>query len=256
MAKDYSALSRIAYANYEDIEAAITAGKLNANDIVFCKDTHEVILIKDDLSYYPLQSKTYVFDSEDDALDALNTATDTYEGQIVSIKGTSGAYGTYVVNKSGDQFQVVSVASSSISFDYNQAFHKPVTNVVGDSFDPAIIADLSNGVYRVTGTYKVAGSSVESVTTTGGHVAIIETVGSVKYIRLITAQRIYDYAVATDGTITGTYVVTKEWLDDHSYATQTYVDRVIADVVESEIENTLTTSFIEATDTELQELFN
>lgn len=256
MAKDYSAHTRLVYANYADIAAAITDGKINANDIVFCKDTYEMILVKSDLTFHPIKSKTYVFESEDEAVKALNAATDTYEGQIVSILGSNGAYGTYVVNKNEGAYEVVSVALSSMSFDYNQAYHKPIQNVVGDEDAVPVIADLGNGVYRITGSYKVAASSDTTVVTTGSaHLAVIDTVGGIQYIRIITAYRIYDYSVAADGTLTDTFVVTKAWLTEQGYATQMYVDKVIADVVEAEIADTLTNSFVAATDDELKAMF-
>lgn len=256
MAKDYSAHTRLMYANYADIAAAITDGKINANDIVFCKDTYEMVLVRSDLTFYPIKSKTYVFNSEDEAVTALNAATDTYAGQIVSILGSNGAYGTYVVNENDGQFEVVSVALSAMSFDYNQAYHKPIQNVVGDANAVPVIADLGNGVYRITGSYKVIASSDTTVVTSGSaHLVAIDTIGGIQYIRVITAARIYDYSIAADGTVTDTFVVTRQWLVDQGYATQSYVDKVIDDAVESHIADTLTNAFVEATDDELKAMF-
>ena len=174
MANTYPSHSRLAYANRDAIQVAIDGGKLNANDIVFCKDSHQMIIVRDDLSLFEVKSKLYVFDSETEAL------------------------------------------------------NRPIINLLGDPFNPPVLTDMTDGLYKITGSYKIAASLPTIYATSSGHILLIETYENVKYIKRITAYRIYDYSIQTDGTVKSTQVVTKDWIDEQGYATEEYLDTKLA----------------------------
>ena len=229
MANTYPSHSRLAYANRDAIQAAIDGGKLNANDIVFCKDSHQMIIVRDDLSLFEVKSKLYVFDSETEALNTLNTATDSYPGMVVSILNSKGTYSGYVVNGEKGNFTVTSLSAvDSTGFDYDQALNRPIINLLGDPFNPPVLTDMTDGLYKITGSYKIAASLPTIYATSSGHILLIETYENVKYIKRITAYRIYDYSIQTDGTVESTQVVTKDWIDEQGYATEEYLDTKLA----------------------------
>ena len=71
---------KFGYLYYDEIPTRIGNGDIDVNDIIFTRDTHETLIISEDLSLVPMRSKDYVFNSVSDANTALNTNTDTYKG--------------------------------------------------------------------------------------------------------------------------------------------------------------------------------
>ena len=197
MATNYALHSRMVYANYDDIQKAIDAKIINANDIVLCKDTREMIIIREDGSLFPVNARHYRFDSQDAALEYLNKSADTYDGQFVSIKNKfSGNYDAFVVNKENGKYAVKNVAvADSVEFDYNKALNKPIDVMIGSVFEPILITDLKDGFYKIVGAYKMSGDAVTVYSSSTGHFVVIETIDGVKYIKQITAQKIIDYNV-------------------------------------------------------------
>lgn len=88
--------SKLGYGNYDNIDAAISEGKLNGKDIVITKDTSELVYLRDDNTKQVIRGRVARFASEALALDALNAAADTYAGQIVMIL-SDGKYVPYIV---------------------------------------------------------------------------------------------------------------------------------------------------------------
>lgn len=88
--------SKLGYGNYDNIDAAISEGKLNGKDIVITKDTSELVYLRDDNTKQVIRGRVARFASEALALDALNAAADTYAGQIVMIL-SDGKYIPYIV---------------------------------------------------------------------------------------------------------------------------------------------------------------
>ena len=89
--------SKLGYGNFEGIDAAVESGVLNGKDIVITKDTSELVYIRDDNSKQIIRSRVRRFESESEALEAVNGSLDSYAGQIVSIKNESGKYVPYTV---------------------------------------------------------------------------------------------------------------------------------------------------------------
>ena len=226
MATNYALHSRMVYANYDDIQKAIDAKIINANDIVLCKDTREMIIIREDGSLFPVNARHYRFDSQDAALEYLNKSADTYDGQFVSIKNKfSGNYDAFVVNKENGKYAVKNVAvADSVEFDYNKALNKPIDVMTGSVFEPILITGLKDGFYKIVGAYKMSGDAVTVYSSSTGHFVVVETIDGVKYIKQITAQKIIDYKVDATGTVTSEEMPTKRWIKEQKFATVQYVD--------------------------------
>ena len=88
--------SKLGYGNYDNIDAAISEGKLNGKDIVITKHTSELVYLRDDNTKQVIRGRVARFASEELALDALNAAADTYAGQSVMIL-SDGKYVPYIV---------------------------------------------------------------------------------------------------------------------------------------------------------------
>lgn len=91
--------AKFAYINKDEIVPYIQNNTLNSADIVYTKDTHENYFISPDLIPIAIKSTIYCFESEKEAEEILNQSSDTYAGQIVSIR-KDDVYKGYIVNKS------------------------------------------------------------------------------------------------------------------------------------------------------------
>lgn len=92
--------SKLGYGKATDVDIAIEKGIIDGKDLVITKDTSEFIYIRDDKTKQVIRPRERLFDSEDEALSALNTDSDTYAGQTVKILGSNGKYVPYIVQKS------------------------------------------------------------------------------------------------------------------------------------------------------------
>lgn len=229
MATNYTSHSRIVYANYDDIKTAVENGTLNANDVVFCKDTHQMCIITNNNDTFVVNSRHYRFENLDLATEGLNAASDTYEGQIVSVRNTyTGLYDCYVVNKEDGAFALKNLAvADSVQFDYNKALNKPIDVLKGTVFSPIVIDTLSDGFYKLTGAYKLSDDIVTVYATSSGHFLMVETIGDTKHIKQITADKIIDYTIK-DGEVTSAEMPTKQWVLEQNFATEKYVDDKLA----------------------------
>lgn len=102
--------SKLGYGNRENLDAAIDSGVLDERDIVITKDTSEFIYIRDDKTQQVIRSRVRTFDSEAQAVSALNDSSDTYAGQLVSIKDNNGTYKPFTVQKGEAGFYVEEIA--------------------------------------------------------------------------------------------------------------------------------------------------
>ena len=93
--------TKFVYLSYDDITTSIGNGVLDEYDMCITKDTHEIYVIREDLTPFAIKSKVYVFNSIDEAVQILNQNTDTYVGQIVSII-VGDKYRGYMVNRDAD----------------------------------------------------------------------------------------------------------------------------------------------------------
>lgn len=114
--------SKLGYGEFGKIDSAVESGVLDGKDIVITKDTSEFIYIRDDKTKQVIRSRIQTFDTEAAAVEALNSATDTYAGQPVAIKGSNGKYQPYTVQngESGFIVEAVGVSSSNTGFIWQE----------------------------------------------------------------------------------------------------------------------------------------
>ena len=213
--------AKFGYLNYDSMIEKISNGVFDTNDIVFGKDTHETYIISDDSTPVPMRSKVYVFDSVADANTALNTNTDTYKGQIVSILN-GDKYSAYIVNQDPNGVYFATALSSE-NVDYNTLGNRPIENLVGTLDTPITIDSLDTGMYKVKGQYKISSTDITTYLSTDGDLFIIEESDTDKFIKRFTKDTIQDYTISDSGVEKKTYV-TDKYLTDNGYSTTTYVD--------------------------------
>ena len=109
---EYSKLGR---GEFNNIDPAIEQGKLDPKDIIITSDTSELVYIRDDNSKQIIRGRVPLYDSESDAVTALNIATDTYAGQPIAIKDSDGKYKPYTVQNGETGFIVEAVGMTNIT---------------------------------------------------------------------------------------------------------------------------------------------
>lgn len=213
--------AKFGYLNYDSMIEKISNGVFDTNDIVFGKDTHETYIISEDSRPVPMRSKVYVFDSVADANTALNTNTDTYKGQIISILNND-KYSAYIVNQDPNGVYFATALSAD-NIDYNTLGNRPIENLVGTLDSPIMISNLDTGMYKVKGQYKISLTDITTYLSTDGDLFIIGESDTGKIIKRFTKDTIQDYVISDNGIEKTTYV-TDKYLLDNGYSTTTYVD--------------------------------
>jgi hypothetical protein len=212
---------KFGYLYYDEIPTRIENGDIDVNDIIFTRDTHETLIISEDLSLVPMRSKVYVFNSVSDANTALNTNTDTYKGQIISILNND-KYSAYIVNQDPNGVYFTTALSAE-NIDYNTLGNRPIENLVGTLDSPIMISNLDIGMYKVKGQYKISATDITTYLSTDGDLFIIGESDTGKIIKRFTKDTIQDYVISDNGIEKTTYV-TDKYLLDNGYSTTTYVD--------------------------------
>lgn len=222
---NYTNRSKFIYSNYDEIQTGINNGTLDAFDIVYTKDTHENIIIAPDYSAISIKSKIYRFIDVASAEEFLNSASDTYEGQIVSII-FDGNYCAYIVNRRiNGKFFVTPLSVYSGVVDYNTLGNRPINNLAGTIDKPIDIVCLDSGQYKIQGQYKIDETTYISA---NSNIFLIEHNDENTYIKKISANDITEYTIDINGQVTSSVVPTTEWLASQGYVTEQYVDLKIA----------------------------
>lgn len=265
--KTSSSRAKFSLVKFDDIEHLINDGKLDANDIIYTKDTHENILIGSDLSINPVRSKIYRFLDVTTAESALNSATDSYEGQIVAIL-TNGAYTAYIVNKNtGGSFYVSRLSEDAKTLNYDTLGNRPIDNLDGTLDHPITISNLTTGIYKVRGQYKICPSDFTTYISGNDHIFLVKHGDAEISIRKITATDMFNYVVTDDSITSQSEIPTKDWIEKQGYATRSYVDEQIAalnfvtrdeisDYVKNVISTTLDSMIDARIETKLNETLN
>lgn len=271
---------KYAFINYKDIQTKIDNGDIDEYDIVFTKDTHEQYLIKDDLSLLNIKSRIYCFNSIVSAKEALNSNTDTYEGQIVAIADNDfGVYHGYIVNRVGEEYTVTSLADSGNSIDYDTLAHRPICNKTGTLANPLIIGNLDNGLYSVSGEYKLFDEYPTIFSSSINHLFLVEKSETESYIKDISAKEIITYKLI-NGEVSKSELLTQQYLEDNHYITENdfdakiaileyitkaeaseyvkqiiteYLDGNLGNIIDTKIDEKISTLIVE--DTEIEHLF-
>lgn len=228
---NYADHSKFIYANYDEIQDGIHNGNIDVNDILYTKDTHENVIVSSDYTIYPVQCRVYRFNDTESANEALNNRTDTYAGQIVAVLGPKGNYSAYIVNKrSTGKFAVdpLNINDSNVIIDYDLLGNRPIINLTGDAFNPIVLEEQDDGIYKVHGSYKI--SDTLETTFYGGdcYMFLIEhqQENGDTLIKRIGVGDITDYTISGD-TVTTSIVPTTQWMEEQGYATEDYVYNLI-----------------------------
>ena len=159
MAREYR--SKMGYLPKADIQDRIDANLLDAYDYVYATDTHELCIISPSLEIVPVKTQFDVYASLGEANAAINALSYTYAGEIVMIQTELDGLKPYVVNYSDTEHKFYAVAASdghsSAIVDYDLAENRPIDNVTFINGD-VNVADLTNGYYRITGSYRICAS--------------------------------------------------------------------------------------------------
>lgn len=223
----YENRSKLSIINYDKIAEYINNGLLNKFDIIYTKDTHENIIISEDLKAIPIQSKIYRFLNVEQCEEELNKNLNTYEGQIVAILGND-SYSAYIVNKNkANKFYVTPLNIYNGSIDYNTLGNKPIINLNGEISNPIILDQENDGIYRVIGNYKISEHLSTIFSSVNSNLFLITRELENIYIKKISAKDITDYVI-NNGQVTTSTVPTTDWLTRQGYVTERYVDDKIA----------------------------
>lgn len=226
---NYTDHSKFIYQNYDDIQDGINSGEINSWDVILCRDTKEMLLIRDDLSISPIKSKVYRFTSTEEAVTVLNAASDSYAGQIVSILH-NGSYIGYIVNLNNfNRFYVTPLSIYNGEVDYDSLGNRPIENIVGSLQSPVYIDQLHDGIYHITGNYKLFAEAATTYMSANSNLFLVEHGdGGTTHIKKLSASEIYDYTLSSDKELTTSTVPTTEWLSSQGYVTEPYIDAKIA----------------------------
>lgn len=218
---------KYAYLDYSDISTRIKNGEIDQYDVVFTKDTHEQYLIKDDLSLLNIKSRIYCFNSIISAKEKLNSNTDTYEGQIVAIADNdSGVYHGYIVNKSNDEYIITSLTDNGNKIDYDSLVHRPIINKTGSLANPLTIGELDNGLYSVSGEYRIFLEYPTIFSSSINHLFVVEKENDKIYVKDVQAKKTVIY-VLSNGQVSIEDVITSNYLTENQYITETDFDAKI-----------------------------
>lgn len=269
--------SRYGYLNLADIQDRIDSGKLDAYDLIYTKDTHECYILTEDLKQVPIKSRVYLFPTEEEALLYLNAATDTYEGQLVAIK-KKNRYKAYIVNKDDEDLWCVTLLSDADEqIDYDTLGNRPITNLTGTLANPIVVETLDNGIYSISGQYKVFDSIDTIFSSYENHIFLVEKSETETHIKDISSTDVITYSLVGD-EIKQEKLVTSKFLEDNNYVTDTDLDKKIQTLdiltrteaseyieqavnsyldskLDSAIDQKLDEKIVETADTEIADLF-
>lgn len=220
--------AKFAYVKRNDIEKLINSGQIDANDIVYTKDTHENIFIAPDLSIISVKSKIYRFLDVSTAEKELNASSDTYSGQIVAIL-SDGAYTAYIVNKnSSGSFYVTRLSEDAKTLNYDSLGNRPIENLDGTLDNPITVSELESGVYKIRGQYKLCPEDITTYLSANDNIFLVNKSDTNIAIRKITATDIFDYSVAENAIKSQSAIPTKQWIEEKGYVTESVVNEKIA----------------------------
>ena len=144
--------SKLAYLSYDQIQPRIDSGQLDQYDLIYEKNQHLLYIVDKDMNIVPITSRIDSYQSEASAIAALNSKTDTYEGQIVNIL-VDGEYVPFIVNKDSSAVVDTYYLTRIGIHDYNDLINKPIENIIAN--DEVIISELEDGIYSLVGNYRI-----------------------------------------------------------------------------------------------------
>ena len=229
MAKNYSDHSRFFFANKRELQDQINRGNVNAWDLVVSADSKEFILVTDQFELIPIQSRVYRFTTIPSAEAFLNSATDTYQGQLVSILNpVLGTYQAYIVNKNGTgRFYVSAISIFNVSdINYNEIGNRPIEQISGNVENPVVLANQQDGLYKVEGSFKIAEGYLTIFQSYNGDlISVTHNIDDTVSVKHVTSYSITDYLVDNQNNVIDKQeYATKQWIVSQGYITESYVD--------------------------------
>ena len=227
--------SKLAYLSYDQIQTKIDQGLLDEYDLIFEKNEHVLYILDKEKNIVPVTSRIDSYQSEASAITALNSKTDTYEGQIVNIL-INGKYIPYTVNKDSsavvDTYYVTRIGID----DYNDLINKPVENIVATQ--EVILSELDDGIYSLVGNYRISDQDTTHRMVTSKEFVIKETAtdeDNIEYIHIteISGKSIKNYICTDVSFIEDRYVLFSELGNEVEDIIQLEVPQMIDDYVEN-----------------------
>lgn len=268
-----SPMSRLAYLTYNDMLQKIQTKEIDEYDVIYSKDRLVTYLISENLEPIEIHSRVYIFNSIEEAEIKLNSATDTYVGQIVSIL-YDDTYRGYIVNQKNDRYIVIPLWEHPEPIDYNTLGNQPITNLTGTLEEPIIVNELESGIYKISGRYKITQTDLTVYLNPNINIFIIDKTDEIISIKKISNEEIIDYSVENDVVSKTNLTITEDYLIENGYATTTYIDKkiealnvslrediqkyideVIGDKFNSIIDERIDRKILSATDEDIRSLF-
>ena len=222
---------KLAYLTYDDMLKNLESGEIDQYDVIFSRDRLVTYLISENLKPIEFRSRVYVFSSVDEAEEKLNTSTDTYVGQVVSILYKNKFRG-YIVNTVDDKFTVAPLWEHPDKIDYDTLGNRPIVNIEGTLDNPIIVSELDGGLYNIKGQYKISNLIETIYLSVSSVIVMVEKDDDATHVKHITTDQITDFFISSDSVYSREYV-TDQYLKDNNYATTGYVDSKIAALEQS-----------------------
>ena len=226
--------SRLGYLAYSDIQDRIDNGQLDEYDVVLVKDQDTVAYIAPDMSIHNITTRLDVYVSESTAIRALNVSETTYVGMPIAIY-YQGSYKLYLVDGVQGDWSVLPAWGNPVNFSYNELVEVPLINKIGTVEENVILNQLADGMYAVSGIFKITQTS-ESIIDATPEIAIIKDNGMI--VTLISGKETVTYDTSSGGEPIADKVATEQYLIDKGYTTDTKVDEMIDEQFNERLEET------------------
>lgn len=231
--------SKLAYLSYDQIQTKIDQGILDQYDLVYEKNEHILYIIDKDMNIVPVESKIDSFQSESEALEYINSHTDTYPGKIINIY-EEDKFIPYIVNlnaSTGD-FYVLPVSTISDDHDYNHLFNKPIENIVAT--DEVILANLDDGIYSLVGNYRISDLDTTHRMITSKELFIKQTAteeDNIEYVYIteINSKNVKRYICTDESFIEDRYILFSELGNEVDDIIQVEVPVIVDNMIQTEV---------------------
>ena len=240
------------FSTYEILLNKIAANKVDAYDFCYVQETNTFYILDKDLNPVEFKSRLDSYQTIEDAVNDLNTRTDTYEGKIINIY-KEDKYVPYIANVDPitGLYYVLEISTISDIYDYDVLENKPITNIVANQEDNLILSELEDGYYNVKGTFKISPTDETIHINTSNILYVIKHEDGVTYVRSLDAKNNDVYRIGESGDMSVDEVPTVEEVNQivEDYV-QEYMDENLDDAIDDHLDE------IRATEEDINNLFN
>lgn len=203
--------SRLGYLNRDDIQDRIDNGLLDQYDVVLVKDQDTAAYIDPEGNIHDITARLSVYMSESTAIRALNSSITTYVGMPVAI-WYEGSYKLYIVDGEPGDWSVLPAWGNPVNFSYNELVDVPLINKVGTIDDVVILNELVDGMYSVSGFFKVSETSSETFNSSSQELVIVKDGGDT--VMRMTGKETISYDTTSGGEPVVDKVTTESKVDE------------------------------------------